>query len=568
MPFNHIGVELGESNRNGSLESVDSVKDSLHEQGEDESVDEYKRELVRLMIQQLQVLGYGNSASVLEKESGIFFESESISRFKSCILEGEWDVATGILEKYQFANEENMDAVKFMILKQKFLEYLENGLVQEGLRCLRQEITPLKQDPVELHRLSSYMMAGNSEMLRKKARWGGVAGNSRMELLVDIRRYISSNRMLPERRLESLLEQARKSQIANCLYHNVSDDGSGNGFTLLEDHKCDKSNIPNVPAYVLGAHSDEVWCIKFSNNGKMLASSSKDGTVKIWNMESMKCMKTLQGDSGEVSFVAWSPDDALLLSCGGDGSLKIWDVSTGRCVKTISNHKPNSGSCNCAWFPDGDAIVSGGLDKRVFVYDRSGNVTKQFVSGPVTSIVVSNDGKNIITIGQERNISIFDLETEAKIKEIKECEPITSLTLSSDGKKILVNVKDQAIHVWDLETFQLVRAYHGQKQGRFVIRSCFGGVNESFIASGSEDCKVYIWNEKDSTPIDCLIGHTQTVNCVSWSPADPHMLASASDDHTIRIWRSQYAVGNKKVEDHVCGLSNGHDRRNTISSVD
>lgn len=47
---------------------------------------------------------------------------------------------------------------------------------------------------------------------------------------------------------------------------------------------------------------------------------------------------------------------------------------------------------------------------------------------------------------------------------------------------------------------------------------------------------MYIWHIKREMPIAVLIGHTRTVNCVSWNPAYPSMLASASDDGTVRIW--------------------------------
>jgi WD40 repeat protein len=135
---------------------------------------------------------------------------------------------------------------------------------------------------------------------------------------------------------------------------------------------------------------------------------------------------------------------------------------------------------------------------------------------------------------------------------------ITSLSLSADSRYITVNLSSQEIHLWDLKKKVLVQHYRGHKQGRFVIRSCFGGANQAFVASGSEgqtsssrfsifnatlthlpylsDHNVYLWHKLHGTLLEVLEGHLSTVNATTWSPTDPCLLASASDDHTIRLW--------------------------------
>lgn len=111
-----------------------------------------------------------------------------------------------------------------------------------------------------------------------------------------------------------------------------------------------------------------------------------------------------------------------------------------------------------------------------------------------------------------------------------------SFTVSKNGRLALLNVATQGVHLWDLQDRVLVRKYQGVTQGFYTIHSCFGGHNEDFIASGSEDHKVYIWHRRSELPIAELTGHTRTVNCVSWNPVLPGLLASASDDGTVRIW--------------------------------
>lgn len=119
---------------------------------------------------------------------------------------------------------------------------------------------------------------------------------------------------------------------------------------------------------------------------------------------------------------------------------------------------------------------------------------------------------------------------------LREPHPIMTFSINSADRLALLNVSNQGLHLWDIEDKCLVRRFQGIRQSNFAIHSCFGGVNESFVASGSEDKVVYIWHIKREEPLAKLAGHTKTVNCVSWNPVYPSLLASASDDATVRIW--------------------------------
>lgn len=111
-----------------------------------------------------------------------------------------------------------------------------------------------------------------------------------------------------------------------------------------------------------------------------------------------------------------------------------------------------------------------------------------------------------------------------------------TFSINSADRLALLNISSQGLHLWDIEDKCIVRSFQGIRQSNFAIHSCFGGVNESFVASGSEDKHVCIWHIKREEPLAKLTGHAKTVNCVSWNPVYPSLLASASDDSTVRIW--------------------------------
>jgi WD40 repeat protein len=129
--------------------------------------------------------------------------------------------------------------------------------------------------------------------------------------------------MIPEHRLANLLEEVKQSWIAGCLYHNTPDSPS-----LYIDHVCDQNNFPMRPALELRNHSDEVWYLKYSHNGKMLASASKDATVVIYDTTTYKPIFRLEEHEGGITHVAWSPDDTKLVTCSHqrENVAKIWDM--------------------------------------------------------------------------------------------------------------------------------------------------------------------------------------------------------------------------------------------------
>lgn len=174
-------------------------------------------------------------------------------------------------------------------------------------------------------------------------------------------------------------------------------------------------------------------------------------------------------------------------------AIRRWDVSSGKCLHVYE--KAGFGLVSCGWFPDGKSILAGINDKSICMWDLDGKELDSWKGQrilKISDLEITDDGKKIITICRETAILLLD--REAKIDRwIEEDQVITSFRLSKDNKFLLVNLLNQEIHLWSLVGEpNLVSKYKGHKRTRFVIRSCFGGLEDAFIASGSEDSEV--WN--------------------------------------------------------------------------
>lgn len=138
--------------------------------------------------------------------------------------------------------------------------------------------------------------------------------------------------MIPDHRLAHLFNQVKQGQINNCLYHNTAA-----GPSLYADHMCDRDNFPLRTLIELKGHSDEVWCLRFSNDGSKLASASKDKVVLIWDSYTHQLLKRLLDHEREVTNLAWSPDDSKLISCSMDQKARLWDISVRDPYNTVSS---------------------------------------------------------------------------------------------------------------------------------------------------------------------------------------------------------------------------------------
>ena len=239
-------------------------------------MNEKENQLLRVILQQLETLGFTNTVAELQTESGVLLHSDPIVNLTSLVLNGDWEMAQDALVSLQLGN---INEILFLIRCHVYIELLYNSNLHMALDVLQNLVTPVASDNVLLHKLSSLLFLSIDSIPVVYNFDTDSNNNGRANLLSRLKLLVSPHIMLPDNRLQVLIDQALEYQKSNCLFHNSLDKPT----CLLTNHVCDRSVFPTKASMIFN-HSDEVWFTVFSHNGLYLASASKDNSCMIWDI--------------------------------------------------------------------------------------------------------------------------------------------------------------------------------------------------------------------------------------------------------------------------------------------
>jgi len=314
------------------------------------------------------------------------------------------------------------------------------------------------------------------------------------------------------------------------------------------------------------AHENAIFDIAWSLDDKKLITAGGDQTALLWDIETNKCLSGFQGHVSSIKSIVFHNTNPFICASGArEGSIMIWDL---RCTGTVNEngdyiHKPANIIRN-AHVP----VTSNFLKKKKDKTNQHiGVAAVHFLNKP-GYLASAGTADGLIKFWDIRSNGSYlhrsnpvPAEVSIPSNHSKRPHGFSSLSLNSTGKYLFSACTDNSIYMYN--TLNLGKPIYRftsptYKCSTFYIKTSISPDNR-FIASGSSDNHVYIWDitAPHRSPVK-LKGHENEVTAVSWCPIDIKQMVTCSDDTSIRIWNMNEELENKCKNDLFLKTTWGH----------
>jgi len=240
---------------------------------------------------------------------------------------------------------------------------------------------------------------------------------------------------------------------------------------------------------------------------------------------------TFVGHKGAVWSAHLNATASQVVTGSADYTSKVWDSITGEEIHSWTHTRIVK---SAQFSNDGKRILTGGQDKILRVFDLTKPDTDPLkLEGHTETIKIALWCKQeniIVSGGQDQELRVWDVRQNNQIKHFGLKNAITSIEVSLDQKH-LVTTAGNEVTFWNAETFEVVQKHSLPIELNSASLSSDGNW---FVAGGS-DFSVRVYDFSTAKEHEIHKGHHGPVHCLHYAP-DGATFASGSEDGTIRIW--------------------------------
>ena len=299
-------------------------------------------------------------------------------------------------------------------------------------------------------------------------------------------------------------------------------------------------------------HRTDVRSLALSSDDRMLGSAC-NGTLKIWNVRTQSCIRTL--DCGYALCSAFLPGDRIVIVGNRNGELELFDIASSSSLDTVKAHEGPIWTLHV--HPDGKSLATGSADKSAKFFNfevvqeeipGTRRTTPRFklvhtrtlkVADDILSLRFSPDSRLVALSFLDNTVKVFFTDTLKLFLNLYGHKlPVLNMDISFDSKLIVTCSADKNVRIWGLDFGDCHKAFFAHQdsvmQVAFIPHNQDGNGHQFF--SAGKDRLIKYWDGDKFEQIQKLDGHHGEIWALAVSRTG-EFVVSASHDKSIRIWQ-------------------------------